>query len=331
MANYAAMNNTSATELAGWIPEIWADYVYIEHYGQMFTEKFTGPEGSGMPIIRKTELLDRPGDTINITQLSKLTGSGVTGSSTLVGNEEKLSENSITVVPTIVRHAVSWDKDIQKKSIHELRTLSQLSLTKWFADKKDQDAWTLMQSTSTGGFSAVARPVVYAGDATVFEEVELADEFDTTVIKKSVNRLEAANVAPVNIEGENYYICLIHPYQKYSLQKDTDWVSAQENANIRGRENPLFTGALGAFGGALIFVTTNCTTENAATSPATPTARAIMLGQEAICVGEAEGMEWNEEVQDYGFKRGVAVEAAYKYESLRADALIQIVTSVPTP
>lgn len=327
----AYLNNTTITEVDSLIPEIWSKMVYQEALANMYTEKFTGEEGSGMPIIRKVELLNSPGDAINISQLSNLSGSGVTGSSTLKGNEEKLSLNDIVVNPDFVRHAVSFDKRALKRSNTELRQKAYISLSNWLAKKKDNDAWTAMTGTGSVGFEASAIQVVYGNDATSVNTIDSADTFDTTAIKKGVTALEANDIPKVKIEGDEYYICLIHTYQKYSLQADSSWINAQQNANIRGKDNPLFTGALGTFGGALIYVTTQVPTATNANSPTCNYARAVMLGQEAVCVGEEERLEWKEEIEDYDFERGIGIETSYQYKVMTRNAVVQIVTAAVNP
>jgi hypothetical protein len=71
------MNSNQASDLTYWIPELWAKKVYEEAKAKHFWERFSGPEGSGMPFIVKTELLTNPGDTIHISQISNLTGIGM--------------------------------------------------------------------------------------------------------------------------------------------------------------------------------------------------------------------------------------------------------------
>lgn len=325
------LNNTTPTEVDSWIPEVWSRLVYMQTLAAMHTEKFTGEEGSGMPIIRKVELLNNPGDIINISQLSNLSGAGVSGSTTLKGSEEKLSLNDVTVTPDYVRHAVAFDKRAQTRSLYDLRNKAQISLSNWLADKKDTDAWTTMTGTGAVGFESSAIQVVYAGDATSVNTVDSSDEFDTTTIKKAVNALENSNIPKVKIDGDEYYICFIHTNQKYSLQKDTTWISAQQNANIRGKDNPLFTGAIGSYGGALLFVTTQVPTTNNANSPVVSTARAVMLGPEALCVGENEILEWHEELEDYEFERGIAIETSYEYKVMTRNAIVQIVSAAVNP
>ena len=51
MTTDVVMNVTQATDLDYLVPEIWAAKVYQEARAQMLWERYSGPEGSMMPVI----------------------------------------------------------------------------------------------------------------------------------------------------------------------------------------------------------------------------------------------------------------------------------------
>jgi N4-gp56 family major capsid protein len=325
------MNSNQASDLAYWIPELWAKKVYEEAKAKFFWERFSGPEGSGMPFIVKTELLTEPGDTIHISQISNLTGSGVTGETRLRGNEEKLSLAEVQVLPDWYRHAVSDTVKASKQITQDFRMKAQKALSYWMAKKMDTTAWTAARTTASCGFEADTIAIVYGNDASSVDTIDSSDDFGVAEIRKAAALLESNNIAKVSVPGmppgDGYYLCFIHPWQAYSLKADSEWISNHESAGERGATNPLFTGALGSIDGVIIHSTTQCTRSENANSPAVYTARAIMVGQEAMCRGLNEDIVWSEQIDDYDFEHGIGIRAAWQDKILSANAIVHIVTA----
>lgn len=330
MASLNDLNASGVTELANWIPEIWSRLVYEEAINKMMWEKYSGPEGSGMPIIIKRDILDGPGDTIHISQLANLSAAGVTGENTLQGQEEKLSTREITVSPEWYRHAVAETKKAKVQINQEFREKARSVLGKWMATKMDDSMWTAASRTGLVGFRVAAIRQIFANDATSTDTIDSSDTFGVEEIRKAVNYLESLNIEKVG--GENgYFVMLIHTHQKYRLIKDSEWIAAQRDAALRGEQNPLFTGALGTFGGAVIHSTNSVQRAANGNSPSVQIARAVCLGQEALCRGLGEDIDWSEQITDYGFKRGIAVGAAWQDKVMNEQALVQIVTAAVDP
>src|SRR4051794_6076507 len=115
------MTATTPTHVDTSIPEVWASEILRINRVQGFWGRFTGKEGSGAPIVQKSELLG-DGDLMHIQTTSFLTGAGVSGDpATLTGNEETLATAEIKVSPLLYRHAVRVNRRAQKKSILDLR------------------------------------------------------------------------------------------------------------------------------------------------------------------------------------------------------------------
>lgn len=331
MANEVTMNSNTATDLANWIPELWGRYVYEEARAMHFWERFSGPEGSGMPFIVKSELLTEPGDVIHISQLANLSGSGVTGETRLRGTEEKLSLAEVTLTPEWNRHAVSDTAKASKQILHAFREKASKALAYWMKSKMDASAWTAARTTASTGFEAAAISQVFAGTATAIDELVATDTFGVAEIRKAAAILESNNIMKVSVPGmpagEGYYLCFINPWQAYNLKADSEWISNHQNASERGKDNPLFTGALGEIDGVIVHSTTQATAADNANSPVVSCARAVMVGQEAICRGLNEDIVWSEQVDDYEFEHGIGIRAAWQDAVLSAKAIVHIVTS----
>jgi len=328
-----AINANTVTDLTKWIPSVWSRLVYLEAQAQMLWEKYTGEEGSGMPVIRKRDLFNEAGNTIKISQLANLTGAGVSGESTLQGNEEKLSLREITTSPEWYRHAVADTSKADTQITQDFREKARLALGRWMAKKMDTAKWTAAQTLTAAGFTASVITSIYGGDATSVNTIDAADTFSVETIRQGVNKLEANDIDKIGrVNGaDGYYVCLINTHQKYTLIKDSEWLTAQREVGPRTPDNPLFSNILGHYGGAVIATTNQCLRTLNANSPTVYTARALMLGAEALCEGLSEDIGWKEQETDYGFVNGIAVKAAWEDKVMNEKAIVHIVTAAEDP
>jgi N4-gp56 family major capsid protein len=84
------------------------------------------------------------------------------------------------------------------------------------------------------------------------------DTFTLDLVRRAKTAAMVGNssiwrIRPMMISGRPYYGCVIHPYQVYDLQGSQQWELAMREAQVRGPENPLFTGALGIWNGVIIY------------------------------------------------------------------------------
>ena len=57
----------------------------------------------------------------------------------------------------------------------------------------------------------------------------------------------------LRVDGMDKYIMLVHPWAARDLKDDPKWLAAQQNANLRGSKNPIFTGSLGEYDGVILY------------------------------------------------------------------------------
>lgn len=328
-------NSVATAELDYWRPYIWARKVYEEAKTQMYWNRFSGPEGSGMPVVVKRELISNPGQLINISQIANLTAAGRSGEQVLRGYEEKLSLAQVQLTPEWYRHAIADTVKVEKQINHDFRTKAANALAYWMAKKMDTSMWTAARVTAAAGFEAAAVPTIYANNATSNDTIDAADDFGVAEIRKAAAVLEGLDQTRLRVPGmpagEGYYLCFIHPYQAYSLKGDSDWISNMQNAYERGRDNPLFTGALGEIDGVIVHATTQATRAVNANSPAVYTSRAVVMGQEALARGMNEDVVWTEQMDDYQFEKGIGIRAAWQDKILSSKALVHIVSACVNP
>lgn len=335
MATVTQLVTSTATTLDYWIPTLWSRKCYEEAKTKMFWNRFSGPEGSGMPIIQKNELLTQPGEIINISRVANLTQAGVSGETPLRGTEEQLTLAQIQVTPEWYRHAVAVTGKATKQITQDFRMKANAGLSYWMAKKMDTSMWTNARQTGSVGFDATAITIVYGNDGTTIDDLDSADTMGVTEIAKAAAVLRSNDIEPVSVAGMpaglGYYLMFIHPNQAYSLKQDTEWVDRHSSAGVRGETNPLFTGALGEIDGVIVHETTQCTRVNNANSPVISTARAIMIGQEAMCRGLNLDISVVTQIDDYEFVQGIGIAAAWDDAILASKAVVQILTSAIAP
>lgn len=117
-----------------------------------------------------------------------------------------------------------------------------------------------------------------------------------------------SNMRPIKFEGKELYVMVIHPWQARDLRQDTDWINAQLNANIKGYDNPIFSGALGIYDNVIIHEHENVKISATGASSAN-VGHALFLGAQAGAMAVAQEPDWNEELRDYknkiGFETGL--------------------------
>ena len=344
---------------------LWSDSLHHDVRDKFFFTKhgFVGPdvggEGGtldtsvGYPIVEKTELGKGRGKHIELPLLLALTGSATVGVTAMVdtaAEEALLFEYRKAYIETI-RHATGYIGDmseVRNTFLNKDNAVKQL--TKWLAEQEEQmvfdafyrgNAEHVAPSSGTTGIDRdqVLHPNWYGGgdvpaavSATVEDAVDSNDTMGTAELERMGVWFDVNKIDPVRVpEKEGFqegFIALLHPYQFYTLRQDPVWQSANENAGVRGFQNPLFTGAKGLWNG--IFIYTSTLVENAETGRTDRTSKrkAIFFGANAIlkAIGVPEAINPRQE-DDYGLYRAWAISKTFGYARLD---WIQDIASGPT-
>ena len=228
---------------ANLVQKAWAKDLWKAAQKEIYFAKFrgTGPENI---IQQKDDLKKEAGDRITIALLMKLTGAGVTGDNTLVGNEEALTTNDFSVQVDQLRHAIRMKGRMEEQKTQiDLRTNGKEGLKIWLAETMDMTTFTALSASPT------ANRILYANGKVTENTLVDADKFSCAIISAAKRKAYLANpkFRPIKVDGKDHYVMLIHPYQSRDLKSDPLWLDAQAMANIRGSDNPIFTGSLGTY------------------------------------------------------------------------------------
>ena len=111
--------------------------------------------------------------------------------------------------------------------------------------------------------------------------------------------MHAPKVQPIKVDGMDKYIMLVHPWAARDLKDDPKWLAAQQNANVRGSKNPIFTGVLGEYDGVILYEYERVQTGNIGASSAN-VCQNLLLGKQAACFAVARPAKHIEQTDDYG-------------------------------
>lgn len=312
------------------VQKVWAQELMRVSMDNIFFSKFTGTSSENIIQI-KTELNKSRGDKIWIPLLLKLKGDPITGDSKLEGNEQDLTYADFGVTINQYRWAVrsTGEFEEQKSQLQmrrDAKTGLQVQIEEWLDN-------TIFKKLTT---NPTANRVIYAGGKTAENTITNTDVFNTDIIGIAKRKAQMSNpvIRPVNIDGSSYYVMVVDPYQARDLKNDEKWFNAQKDANIRGKDNPIFSGALGMWDKVIVHEAETCPRTDTGASGA-KVGHALLLGAQAVVIAQAVKANWREDDFDYGNQWGVAVRqilgierTQYTIDSTLTDfATINILTS----
>lgn len=301
-----------SADYANSIPDLWSADLYMQADKQTFFHRLEGEPGSGMPVIRVDDLTKEPGDSIKTDIALKLTGSGQTGDTSLLeGNEEKLIIRQASFSVDSLQHAVRWSKKAHVLITHNLRDLAKDELARWYAGQVDNRIFN--ELTGQTGFSTIPTKNKWAA-GTATSRATVADTatggrltLDDISRAKAYFQTEIQG-EPIKLEdGQEIFGMVIHPYSALNVKlDDTKWAQAQREAQMRGQDNPLFTGALGMWDGVVLYESSRVPRSLNGNTPDIMVADNVFFGANAITRGWAYYPDWTEQEFSYGQEHGIA-------------------------
>lgn len=290
--------------------KLYHEKLYRDARKESYFERFMS-NGEDTPVQTKTDLESDEGDAVTFGIRYRLKGDGVTDDNVLEGHEEELSTADFKISLTQLRNAVrTKGKLSDRRPLFRVPNEARAALKDWMSEKIDQKCFDALDLSPT--------KVFYGGDATSTADIDATDKVSLGLISRvktwastGGNRTQP-KLRGINIGGKKHYILLVHNDVEYDLKRDPEYLQAQREAEVRGKNNPLFSGALAVWDDVIIHSHENIpivTTWGAGSNVAG--ARCHFLGAQALCW--AWGMRpWvTEETFDYKNKRGFAIGMIY--------------------
>lgn len=301
-------------------------------------------------IQRITDLEKKVGDTIRFHIRAKLMSEGIDSDNTLEGNESPMTFYHDSILIDQKRNAIRLDGQMtEQRSAIRLREEAGPTLGTWGAE------WSLENmifhlAGARGVRTGHILPLTYTGWAgntlltpspnrhligtgVAKNALTLADhKMSTAILDKAKRNIDllintGAPMRPIMVDGKKTFLCLISPEQMYDLRQDDDWQAAQQEANVRGNSNPLFSGAEGMWDGLVVKVVPELPIfSDYGAGQNVNAARALILGAQALGVayGNAGGTDagegrwsYREKAFDYDNQVGFSVRTIVGFKKIR--------------
>lgn len=320
--------------------EQWEDKFFTEYLH----------DGGFMPLMGKSEnsviqVKEQPGkgngDKITIQLVNRLTNAAVTGTSTLEGNEEDMSQRSFSITVNKRRNAVRIPEMSEVQSAIDLREAARATLLDWamedtrdlviealgslngtkFVDRTAAigDAWLVDNLDRVVFGAGVGSGTDLSADLSQLDTTN--DLFNTAALDLMILKAKTCSpkIRPMRDagNGKRYYIAFANPYAFKNLRDsmDNEYLS---NTVVQMQASKLFEGGDLMWNGVIVKETDNIPIyENLGASGTTEVTPVYLLGAQAIAVAYANRWRSKTEVFDYGDKYGVAIDGIYGVKKIQ--------------
>lgn len=285
---------------------LWTSRLLYEASKQMFWDRFSGLSGEGMPVVWNTDLTAKRGDTVKVDFVKAASGAGVTDNTALATAEEEAVFYQLDVPVVFARNAFAVHEADQQKTMHELSAWGRRLASTWIAGKID-DAITDVLDANTASR-------VYPGSVTAKNNLTSSDKLTLTLVSQAAAKARDLLIQPMRIDGEEWLVMLISNWAYYDLRVGdaTAYQAAMREAEVRGKDNPLFRGVAGCWDGVMLVRYDRVETgSNAGSGANVDYAICHLVGANAAAFGWAMPPTPIMDNRDYGAITGVGVKAMY--------------------
>jgi N4-gp56 family major capsid protein len=308
---------SDSVTIAGLRPELWRKALFADIRDLLYMERFMGTSEQDM-IMEMEDLTQDKGAKINFGLGMKLSGAGITGDSTLEGSEEATADYEEEVEIDQLRHAVRLTGQMdEQKSAYEMRTKAKNRLADWWAERLEAEIIDKLCGKTTSTFAntpsaAASTRSIYAGGQASIGAITSTMKMDCKILDaaKEMARMASPRIRPLRINGKQHYVAILHTYDATALRQDPVWNQAQREANVRGEENPIFSGALGIYNGIVVHEHDYVyrTTDG---SGSAYVSRNVLCGQQAGALAWGKKVKWVEKLFDYENQWGISCGAIF--------------------
>jgi N4-gp56 family major capsid protein len=342
---------------SGLTPQIWDSEFFTSYVRASRYKRYMGTDEASI-FQMKEDLTKKKGDSVTFALVNELTGNGVTGNSTLKGNEERINSRSHKLTVDVLRHAVAVDDwDIQK-SVIDLRNAGRTQLREW-AQKKLRDditaalgqidgvnylsssaaqrnTWTannvdrVLFGTTTANYNATF--------ATGISNISASEQLSPNALSlmKRLAQNAAPKIRPVYVKemDQEWYVAFIGPRAWRDLTEDNPTTNAlllaNRDARIRGVDNPLFTGDSLVWDGMILReIPEIAALPDVSTSSGAAVEPVYLCGAQAVGLAWAQRTKSTTDTDDYEFLHGIGIQEIRRIEKLRFGTAAGADTTTP--
>lgn len=334
-----SISTTAATRKQVWEEKLFRNTIKASYFGQRLIgdafknlnkgDKFESSANdivqvkTNLEAVGKTKL--RKGDKITfalIPEIDETTYPGVTSGQTLEGKEVPFDAYDFDIELKRYRQAVSAGGPMDwHRASWNVPEEAEIKLTNWGAKKVDVLCFNALGNAPTVNFYKVAGKLTKASTyATAKAEITAVDKLSPAMVSaiktwaKTGGARSQDPLIPVNFKGKDYLVLLVHPDVLYDWKNDSTVFQAMREAEVRGSENPIFTGASYVWDGVIIHESERITIGTDAGAGAIPYAKCHLLGAQALCWAWGERpsiIEYTKDAEEelyYAWRMTAAVE-----------------------
>ena len=308
----------------------WSTSLAVEAEVKQYFRRFMGT-GDNALIKVQTELNKKAGEKITVALCMKLSGDGIEDDNVIEGTsaEEALTffDDSLFIGQRR-KGTKSKGKMSEQRVPYNMRRRGRNALAVWWGEDYDQQiimylsgargvdtsfhvdtSWTGRASNTLTAPESTHQ--IYGGNASAKNDLDSADKMHLQVVEKALAKAETLDpmMRPLQFEGENKFVMLMHTYQAYDLRTSisaNDWIDIQKSAGARGDKNLVYKNALGEYAGVILHKHRNVVRfSDYGAAGDVVAGRALFLAAHAGIIawggGGAYGRySWNEELDDRG-------------------------------
>jgi N4-gp56 family major capsid protein len=322
----------------GLTPEQWDDKFYTEFIQDNPFKSVMGTSENS--IIQMVENFKKgKGDAFTVALVNRLTGSAVTGTNVLEGNEQDMASRSFRFTVDKRRTAVRIAEMSEYRSAINLRDAARSTLMTWaqedvrdriiealgsingvaYADATEtqKDAWladnadrvlfgALVGNNASNDHSAALAQIDNTADKLTPGALSLMKRLATAT--RSGTHAGKPKVRPIRVAGQNrrYYKVYAGPRTFRDLKANSTIQQAQREVQLEMENNRLFQGGDLLWDGMIIHEVDDITPISNGTIDCEPV---YLCGAQALAYGSAKRYATKTKTFDYGDKYGVAIEA----------------------
>lgn len=273
-----------------WAKEVMAttiDSLFFQQNG-MVGYSSNGLLKSDPGIVQIDESLKKSkGDTVTLGLTAKHDpNSGVSDGAEIEGNENKRTPYSESIAITTEdfaerltgvldeqKNAYDMRKDAKEKLAIQMAEFIEMQIFLKLAGVTNTSltdvagnvvgtkcAWSntpdyIADATTAAGYGARYLCADYTNGATSLAATDLITPHLISMAKTKANTRSSSGLPKMRalrINGRLHFVLFVHPWQGLDLKNNAVWSQAQREANVRGNENPIFSGALGIWDNVIV-------------------------------------------------------------------------------
>ena len=337
------------------VEEVWGEKTWRQAEKDAYFNdgRFVGPSSNSI-IQVNVDLTKNKGDSINTPLRARLISDGKVDDAAIEGQEKALTFYNCQTTIHKRKEAVRIDGEMtERRTKIKLRSEAKDALGLWHAETRDTDVLMGLSGLANGaGTIGISTPTsnrrfcggqktdgstgveAVAGDANIVA-TDGKHLFGTLVIShlkrmaKKDGGSAYSKIRPVIINNKEYYVMFVSPWHIKSVRQETAWINAQKDANVRGDDNPLFSGMAGIWDGVILHEydkILNRTGDGTGTDADTyfesgdpcgngiTVARGLFCGAQSGILAYGRKIGWKEKVFEYDSQFGVEVSSIYGFK-----------------